>query len=170
MQPLIKTRRRYWVVWLGWFLAVWLLSWVYGLPVTPANVGASQIALPLVDSVVTHDPTRGALFPWRRQGRVRKWAWLHHQAAKADLYLAALGGASGLRSRGVGGQRRAIVADQAGAAAGDRLGSQWAEEEVCGLPSEYPIESDTRSRPWGCLTDVTTTTITGRVRLSFLQS
>ena len=82
MKPLTKTRRMYWVVWLGWFLAVWLLGWSYGLPVTPANAGASQIALPLVGSVVTHDPTQGALFPWQRQGRMRKWAWLHYQAAK----------------------------------------------------------------------------------------
>ena len=82
MKPLTKTRRMYWVVWLGWFLAVWLLGWSYGLPVTPANAGASQIALPLVGSVVTHDPTQGALFPWRPRGRMRKWAWLHYQAAK----------------------------------------------------------------------------------------
>jgi transposase len=30
---------------------------------------------------VTHDPTQGALFPWLRPGRGRKWAWLHYQVA-----------------------------------------------------------------------------------------
>ena len=82
MNPLAKTRRMKWVVWLGWFLAVWLLGWTYGLPVTPGNTWGDQVALPLVGSVVTHDPTQGALLPWLRPGRVRKLAWLHYQAAK----------------------------------------------------------------------------------------
>jgi transposase len=81
MKPLAKTRRMYWVVWLGWFLAVWLLGWSYGLPVTSGNTWGGQVALPIVGSVVTHDPTQGALFPWLRPGRGRKWAWLHYQAA-----------------------------------------------------------------------------------------
>ena len=81
MSPLAKTRRMKWVVWLGWFLAVWLVGWTYGLPVTPGNTWGGQIAMPLVGSVVTHDPTQGALFPWLRAGRGRKWAWLHYQAA-----------------------------------------------------------------------------------------
>lgn len=81
MSPLAKTRRMKWVVWLGWFLAVWLVGWTYGLPVTPGHTWAGQVALPVVGSVVTHDPTQGALFPWLRAGRGRKWAWLHYQAA-----------------------------------------------------------------------------------------
>ena len=76
MKPLAKTRRMQRVVWLGW-----LLGWTYGLPVTPGNTLVGQVALPIVGSVVTHDPTQGALFPWLRAGRGRKWAWLHYQAA-----------------------------------------------------------------------------------------
>ncbi len=73
MKPLAKTRRMKWVVWLGWFLAVWLLGWTYDLPVTPGNTWAGQVALLLVGNVVTHDPMQGALFPWLRAGRGRKW-------------------------------------------------------------------------------------------------
>jgi len=53
MNPLAKTRRMQRVVWLGWFLAVWLLGWTYGLPVTPGSTWGGQVALPLVGILPT---------------------------------------------------------------------------------------------------------------------
>jgi transposase len=69
------------VVWLGWFLALLLLACAYRLPVEPVDNLAGQVTLPVLGSVVTHDPDQGALFPWTPQGRWRKWAWRHYQAA-----------------------------------------------------------------------------------------
>jgi hypothetical protein len=77
----LKTRRMHTVVWLGWFLALLLLACAYRLPVEPVDNLAGQVTLPVLGSVVTHDPDQGALFPWTPQGRWRKWAWRHYQAA-----------------------------------------------------------------------------------------
>jgi hypothetical protein len=71
----------YIVVWLGWFLALLLLACSYQLPVNPMNSVAGQVVLPVLGSVVTHEPDQGALFPRLSRARWRKWAWLHYQAA-----------------------------------------------------------------------------------------
>jgi hypothetical protein len=68
-------------VWLGWFLALLLLACAYRPPVERVDNLAGQVTLPLLGSVVTHDPDQGALFPWLARTRWRKWAWLHYQAA-----------------------------------------------------------------------------------------
>lgn len=81
MVSLPETRRMYIVVWLGWFVALLLLACANQLPVNPLNSVADQVALPVLGSVVTHDPDQGALFPWLPRARWRKWAWLHYQAA-----------------------------------------------------------------------------------------
>ena len=81
MVSLPKTRRMYAVVWLGWFLALLLLACAYRLPMHSVDGRTAQVALPLLGSVVTHDPDQGALFPWLSRARWRKWAWLHYQAA-----------------------------------------------------------------------------------------
>jgi transposase len=71
----------YAMVWLGWFLALLLLACAYRLPMQSVDGRTAQVALPLLGSVVTHDPDPGALFPWLSRARWRKWAWLHYQAA-----------------------------------------------------------------------------------------
>jgi transposase len=81
MVSMLKTRRMYSVVWLGWFLALLLLACADQLPVNAINSGVDQVALPLLGSVVTHDAAQGTLFPWTPRRRWRKWAWLHYQAA-----------------------------------------------------------------------------------------
>jgi transposase len=71
----------YAMVWLGWFLTLLLLACAYRLPMQSVDGRTAQVALPLLGSVVTHDPDLGALFPWLSRVRWRKWAWLHYQAA-----------------------------------------------------------------------------------------
>ena len=83
MVSLPKTRRMYAVVWLGWFLALLLWACADRLPMQSVDGRTAQVALPWLDSVVTHDPDPGVLFPWLSRARWRKWAWLHYQAACA---------------------------------------------------------------------------------------
>ena len=45
MVSIPKTRRMYIVVWLGWFLALWLLACANQLPVNPMNSVADQVPL-----------------------------------------------------------------------------------------------------------------------------
>src|SRR4030042_2803971 len=81
MVSLPKTRRMYSMVWVGWFLALLLVACAYRLPMQSVDGRTAQVALPLLFSVVTHDPDPVALFPWLSRARWRKWAWLHYPAA-----------------------------------------------------------------------------------------
>ncbi|MBU1747101.1 MAG: IS1634 family transposase [Chloroflexi bacterium] len=67
------------LVWLFWFVALLALAWGAGLPGDP--LGASREPV-LLAGLALPEPAPHDLFPWRPQGRWRRWAWRRYQAAR----------------------------------------------------------------------------------------
>ncbi|MBU0490483.1 MAG: DUF4277 domain-containing protein [Chloroflexi bacterium] len=67
------------LVWLFWFVALLALAWGAGLPGDPLGIHREPV---LLAGLALPEPTPQDLFPWRPQGRWRRWAWRRYQAAR----------------------------------------------------------------------------------------